>query len=120
MLANDQTVLRKVCEAIEDKKGDDVTILDVSKISTFADFFVICNGHNNKQNQAICDEITTKLKKEARLSPRQIEGYHHADWILIDYLDFVIHIFSVKAREFYRLESLWSDAVEVKPKALSA
>ena len=119
-MKTNMTVLKKVCEAIEGKQGGSLAIFDVSKISGFTDFFVICNGRNGKQNQAICDEITTKLKKEARLSPRQIEGYHHADWILIDYLDFVIHIFSVKAREFYRLESLWSDAVEVKPKALSA
>ena len=114
------TVLNKVCEAIEGKQGCSLAIFDVSKISGFTDFFVICNGRNEKQNQAICDEITTRLKKEAQLSPRHIEGYRHADWILIDYLDFVIHIFSVKARELYRLESLWSDAVKIKPKALSA
>ena len=115
MLANDQTVLRKVCEAIEDKKGDDVTILDVSKISTFADFFVICNGHNNKQNQAICDEILSKLKKDEHRHPTHVEGYPYAEWILMDYLDIVIHIFSDHTCILYNLENLWSDGIEVKP-----
>ncbi|MDA2927311.1 ribosome silencing factor [Acidobacteria bacterium AH-259-G07] len=113
-------VLKKVCQAIEGKKGDHVTIFDVSKISSFTDFFVICHGYNEKQNQAICDEIMEKLKKEAHLFPNHVEGYQHAEWILLDYLDFVVHIFSTRARQFYKLEKLWSDGIEVEPKALPA
>ena len=115
-----KTVLRKVCEAIESKKGDEVTILDVSKISSFTDFFVICHGQNDKQNQAICDEIMEKLKKEKHRFPVHVEGYRHAQWILMDYLDFVVHILSPRTRLSYKLESLWGDGVEVKPKALTA
>ena len=115
---NIKTSLKKVCEAIEGKKGESVTIFDVSGVSSFTDFFVICNGYNEKQNQAICNEILERLEKEAHLSPSHIEGYQHAEWILIDYLDFVVHIFSSGAREFYKLEKLWGDGIELKPQAL--
>ncbi len=115
-----KTLLKKVCEAIESKKGDEVTILDVSKIASFTDFFVICHGHNSRQNQAICDEILERLKKEKHRSPTHVEGYQHADWILMDYLDFVVHILSPRTRQSYNLEKLWGDGVQVKPKALTA
>ena len=114
-----KTLLNKVCKAIESKKGDEITILDVSKISSFTDFFVICHG-NNRQNQAICDEIMERLKKEEHRSPTHVEGYPHADWILMDYLDFVVHIFSPRTRQTYKLEKLWGDGVEVEPRALTA
>ena len=110
-----QTALRNVCEAIEGKKGDNLTILDVSNISTFADIFVICHGHSDKQNQAICDEILFKLKKDEHRTPTHVEGYQYAEWILMDYLDIVVHIFSARTRTFYNLEKLWSDGVQVKP-----
>ncbi|MEE8463023.1 MAG: ribosome silencing factor [Acidobacteriota bacterium] len=115
-----KTLLKKVCEAIESKQGDEVTILDVSKISSFTDFFVICHGHNSRQNRAICDEILERLKKENHQSPAHVEGYQHADWILMDYLDFVVHVFSPQTRQSYKLEKLWGDGVQVKPKALTA
>jgi len=115
-----KTVLRKVCEAIESKKGDEVTIIDISKISSFTDFFVICHGHNEKQNQAICDEIMERLKKEKHGFPVHVEGYQHAEWILMDYLDFVVHILSPRSRRSYQLEKLWGDGIKVKPKALIA
>ena len=113
MGTSNQTILFKVCEAIQGKKGDNITIVDVSKISTFADFFVICHGHNDKQNQAICDEILSRLKEDVHQTPTHVEGYQHAEWILMDYLDIVIHIFSDQTRSLYNLESLWSDGVVV-------
>ncbi len=82
--------------------------------------FVICHGQNSRQNQAICDEILERLKKEKHRSPTHIEGYQHADWILMDYLDFVVHIFSPRTRQSYKLEKLWGDGVKVQPKALTA
>ena len=115
-----KTLLKKVCEAIESKQGDEVTILDVSKISSFTDFFVICHGHNSRQNRAICDEIRERLKKENHQSPAHVEGYQHADWILMDYLDFVVHILSPQTRQSYKLEKLWGDGVTVRPQALTA
>ena len=106
-------------QAVNDKQGAAIRVIDVRAVSSFADFFLICNGKNRKQNQAICDEVRRRLKGH-QLSPAHVEGYDHAEWILLDYIDFVVHIFSEKAREFYKLEKLWSDGILVEPQALSA
>ena len=110
-------VLKKVCAAIRDKKGEDLIVLDLSDAASFTDFFVICQGNNQKQNQTICDAIRETLKKENQIAPRHVEGYREADWILMDYLDFVVHIFSPQSRHFYKLERLWSDGIPVKVRA---
>ena len=115
-----RAAVKKVCEAVSDKKGDEIAVLDVSGISSFTDFLIICHGHNPKQNQAICDAVRDVLKNETELIPHHVEGYRNADWILMDYLDFMIHVFLPPARQFYRLERLWSDGVEIEPEALSA
>lgn len=82
--------------------------LDVREISTFADYFIICTGGNSRQIQAIADEIEVQLKKFGEY-PSSIEGYQNAEWVLVDYGDVVIHIFSEKAREYYDLDRLWRD-----------
>ena len=110
-------VLKKVRETIDSKKGEEVLVLDVSKVSSFTDFFVICHGYNERQNQAICDGVRERLKKEESLVPNHVEGYDQAEWILMDYLDFVVHIFSLQARQFYKLEKLWSDGQELRLEA---
>ncbi len=115
-----KAVLSKISRLIDDKQGDGLLLLDISDLSSFSDFFVLCHGFNTKQNQAICDEILTRLKKEDSLLPSHVEGYPQAEWILIDYLEFVVHIFSVRAREFYQLEKLWSDGIPLEPTALQA
>jgi ribosome-associated protein len=115
-----EATLKRVCAAIESKKGDEIVVLDVSKISSFTDYFVLCQGYNQKQNQAICDEVISVLKKEEQLVPSHIEGYQEGEWILLDYFGFVVHIFSQKARQFYKLEKLWGDAVALQPEALRA
>lgn len=112
--------LARICQAIADKKGEEVCVLDVSKISSFTSYFVICQGQNARQNQAICDEIVEMLKRDRAVAPLHVEGYQHAEWILLDYIDFVIHIFLGPTRKFYKLEKLWSDGVEIEPAALSA
>ncbi|MFH1965639.1 MAG: ribosome silencing factor [Acidobacteriota bacterium] len=108
-MKTDIEILKKVKQLIEDKKGDKVTIIDVSEVSSFTDFFIICQGYNSRQNQAICDELREKLKKEDDIRPAHIEGYQTADWILLDYLDFIVHVFTEKTREFYKVERLWND-----------
>lgn len=113
-------IVKKICEVIEDKKGDDLVILDVSQISSFADFFVVCHGFNERQNQAICDGIRERLKTEEEVSPSHVEGYSAGDWILMDYFGCIVHIFSPESRDFYKLERLWNDGVEVSPAALIA
>jgi ribosome-associated protein len=110
-----KTLLRKICEAIEDKKGENILVLDISKISSFTDLFVICHGFNARQNQAISDAIKERLKAEERVNPAHVEGYQSADWILMDYLDCIVHIFTPEARDFYKLERLWNDGEVVEP-----
>jgi ribosome-associated protein len=119
MNENRKEVLKKICDSIEEKKGEAIVIMDISKISSFADFFVLCNGNNQRQNQAICDGIKERLKKDGRLSPAHVEGYQEADWILMDYLDCVVHIFSPEARNYYKLERLWHDGVRLEQAALT-
>ncbi len=100
-------------QACEEKKGEDISILEMDKNSSaFTDYFLICTGRNPRQIQAIADEVELRLKKSG-LPANQVEGYNQADWILIDYLDFVVHIFSEASRKFYDLERLWKSARKV-------
>ncbi len=96
--------------ACDSKKGADVTVLELEKgSSAFTDYFVICSGSNPRQMQAIADEVEQRLAKSGA-RPQSMEGYNQADWILIDYIDFVVHIFSESTRRFYDLERLWKSA----------
>jgi ribosome-associated protein len=99
--------------AAEEKQARDILVLDLREITSFADYFVIVNGANTRQIQSIADEIHQRLKKLGEL-PNSIEGYENAEWVLVDYGDYLIHIFSDKAREYYDLERLWRDAKIVK------
>lgn len=113
-------LLRLICEAIEEKKGEELLVLDLTGIASFTDYFILCHGFNQRQNQAICDRIRERLKYEEDIVPSHIEGYDSAEWILMDYLGCVVHIFSPEARRFYKLERLWADGVRLAPKALTA
>jgi ribosome-associated protein len=96
--------------AVESKKGEDIVILEMDKASgAFTDYFVVCTGTNPRQVQAISDEIRKTLGL-AGVRPNNIEGYNQAEWVLLDYVDFVVHIFSERARKFYDLERLWKSA----------
>lgn len=96
-----------------DKKALNMAALDLREIASFTEFFVIASGTNQRQVQAIADEIEEQLKKQLSTRPVRIEGYNTAEWVLMDYGDFVFHIFEHKAREFYDLERLWRDAKKV-------
>lgn len=96
--------------AAESKKATDIKVLDLTGITSFADFFVICTGANQRQIQAIADEIALQLKQQASELPTNVEGYSQAEWVLADYGDLLVHIFSPKAREYYSLERLWRSA----------
>ena len=99
--------------AAEQKQARNVTVLDLREVTSFADYFVILSGANTRQIQAIADEIHQRLKKLGE-TPNSIEGYDNAEWVLIDYGDYLIHIFSEKARLYYDLERLWRDAKVVE------
>ncbi|MEK7403818.1 MAG: ribosome silencing factor [Acidobacteriota bacterium] len=100
-------------QAAESKKAIELRVLDVQGVTSFADYFVICSGANPRQIQAIADEVELRLKQEDRL-PLGVEGYDHAEWVLVDYGDFLVHIFSASARTYYDLERLWRQAKEVE------
>lgn len=101
--------IRRTLHAAAEKKAIDPTVLDLRGISTFTDFFVIFTGANRRQVQAISDEIVEQLKRHGSPASR-VEGYQNAEWILIDFGDFVVHVFDDKARRFYDLERLWREA----------
>jgi ribosome-associated protein len=101
--------------AADEKQAVDIHALDLRGITTMADVFMICHGRNTRQNQAICDGIQKQLKEEHGERPIAIEGQGNAEWILMDYGDLVIHIFSEAAREYYDLERLYRDAKQLQP-----
>ena len=98
--------------AAESKKATDIKVLDLTGVTSFTDYFILCSGANPKQIQAIADEIGQKLKDRGEL-PQSLEGYNQAEWILADYGDFLVHVFSEKARTYYDLERLWRSARNV-------
>jgi ribosome-associated protein len=96
-----------------DKKAVDIVGLDLRDIASFAEFFIIASGTNQRQVQAIADEISEQVKKQLGTRPIRVEGYSAAEWVLLDYGDFIFHIFNGEAREFYDLARLWRDARKV-------
>ena len=108
-LAPEQLVDR-IAEIASDKKAADIRILDLRGVVGYTDYFVICSGNTERQTKAIHDAIHAELKKEHGLIPRRVEGDRESRWVLMDYLDCVVHIFTPEARAFYRLEQLWGEA----------
>ena len=106
-------------QACLDKKAEELSILEMEKGSgAFTDYFVLCSGSNPRQVQAIADEVELRLKATG-MYPAHVEGYRQAEWVLLDYTDFVVHVFSEKARKFYDLERLWKTARRLEPSELS-
>jgi ribosome-associated protein len=106
------TVQRAV-EAAREKKAIDLQVLDLRSLDSFTDFFVICSGQNVRQVQAIADAVEESLRKGEQVKPAHVEGFQRAEWVLLDYFDFVVHVFSSQRREFYALERLWGSAERV-------
>ena len=102
--------VRGAVNAVRDKQAIDVVILDLRKAGGFTDYFVICTGTNSRQIQAIADAVTEALRKEFGERPALAEGIEKSEWILLDYFNFVVHIFSRECRAFYGLERLWGNA----------
>src|ERR1700704_2411090 len=115
-IANFDERIRRALHAAGEKKALDLTVMDLRGIASFTDFFVIATGTNRRQVQAISDEVVEQLKRSGTRAAR-VEGYQTAEWILVDYGDFVVHVFDEKARRFYDLERLWREArrVDVSP-----
>ncbi len=96
-----------------DKKAINLVVLDLHAAGAFTDYFVVCTGQNARQVQAIADAVETTLKA-GKIRPSHVEGYARAEWVLLDYFDFIVHVFTPGARDFYSLERLWGDAVRLE------
>jgi ribosome-associated protein len=100
----------RIATIASDRKAIDIRVLDLRGVVSYTDFFVICSGNTERQAKAIHDAIYQDLKDDGRILPRRTEGEREARWILLDYLDCVVHIFTPEARDYYRLEQLWGEA----------
>ena len=116
-LMNTKEIALLAIDALEDKKAEDIRIIDISEISTIADYFIIADGSNKSQIQAMADNVSDWLGRVG-VTVRQIEGYQNANWILMDFQDIIIHIFDRENRLFYDLERIWRDGVLIEKEAL--
>jgi ribosome-associated protein len=105
---------RRIADLAQEKLARDVVILDMRPVCSYTDYFVVCTGNNPRQAKAIYDEVREGLKHDAGTIPRHVHGERNATWILADYLDVVLHVFTPEAREYYRLEELWGDVPSVE------
>ena len=108
---------RIAISALEDKKAEDVRVIDIGDVSVLADYFIIANGNNRTQVQAMADEVEQRLGR-AGAEPKQIEGYQTGNWVLLDFGDVIIHIFDAQNRLFYDLERIWKDGRQIDPDQL--
>ena len=111
---------RRIAGIAQDKLAQDVVILDMRPVVSYTDFFVVASGQNPRQTVAIYDEVHKQLKQEARLLPQSVDGQREASWIVADYIDVVLHVFTPEARAYYRLEDLWGDVPSVELEAATA
>lgn len=110
---NSKIFAEKIADLVFNKKGYDVRLIDLRSLSTFADFFVICSADSDTQVKAIADEIDKSLRDEG-IKCWHKEGYMALSWVLLDYVDVVVHVFKKEAREFYNIEKLWGDAPTIE------
>lgn len=114
---NSKEMARLAIKALEDKKAEEIKVIDISEVSVIADYFIIANGTNRSQIQALSDHVEETLGK-AGAPLRQIEGYQNANWVLLDFHDVIIHIFDKENRLFYDLERIWRDGKMVEADSL--
>ena len=111
---------RRIAALTQDKLARDVVIMDMQPVCSYTDYFVVATGNNPRQTKAIWDEVYAVLKRDERLLPRSVAGEAEATWIVADYLDVVLHVFTPDARNFYRLDDLWGDVPQEVVEAASA
>jgi ribosome-associated protein len=110
-----ETILAAIIEMAFDRKAEEIVSLDLRAMSGFADYFLICSGRSDRQCRAIHDAIHLGMKSDLGLLPSRVEGVSEGRWILMDYLDVVVHVFTPETRERYRLEQLWGEAPSTRP-----
>lgn len=111
-------MLKLIYQALEDKKGEDIVMIDISQVSVLADYFVICSAGNDSQIQALVDNLDEKMHENG-YQIRQQEGRNSGTWVLLDYGDVIVHIFERENRSFYNLERIWNDGRRILPEELS-
>ena len=111
-------MLKLIYQALEDKKGEDIVMIDISQVSVLADYFVICTAGNDSQIQALVDNVDEKMHENG-YQIRQQEGRNSGTWVLLDYGDVIVHIFERENRSFYNLERIWNDGRRILPEELS-
>jgi ribosome-associated protein len=113
----DSKKLASLCrELAENRKGENIVILDVRELSSVTDYFVICTGTSEPHLRAIVDELTSRLRQEHELRPRAMDGSFHTAWVVLDFFDVIVHVMRADVREHYDLEGLWGDAPRVRPR----
>jgi ribosome-associated protein len=105
-----EDLARRVAALADAKQGADIVVLDMRAMVAYTDFLVLCTARNQRQAKAIHDEVRERMKRDEGLVPDHVEGERQGDWILVDYLDAILHVFSSEARDYYRLETLWGEA----------
>ena len=113
MAATSKELAKIAYAALEEKKANDIKIIDISGVSVLADYFIIASGSNRNQVQAMVDSVQEDLYKKAGAEAKQIEGYQSATWILLDYADIIVHVFDEENRLFYDLERIWRDGKDI-------
>ena len=111
-MSTEKMMAQIACKAIDDKKGQDIKVIDIHNVSVIADYFVIASGSNTNQIQAMVDNVEEEMFKAGFDDPK-VEGYNTASWILLDYKDVIVHVFSEDDRAFYNIERIWRDGKEV-------
>lgn len=115
---NSKEIAKLAITALEDKKAEDIKVIDISEVSVIADYFIIANGTNRSQIQALSDNVEEVLGR-AQVPLRQVEGYDNANWVLLDFQDVIIHIFDKENRLFYDLERIWRDGKMIETSQLT-
>ena len=105
-----EALAERIAQIASDRKAIDIRVLDLRGLVSYTDFFIVCSGNTERQTRAIHEAVHQEIKDVDGLLPRRVEGAREARWILIDYLDCILHVFTPQEREFYRLENLWGDA----------
>jgi ribosome-associated protein len=111
---------RRIAGLAQDKLADDVVILDMRPVCIYTDFFVVCSGRNPRQVKSIYDEVRDHMKHDEQRLPRSVDGERQSTWIVADYLDVVLHVFTPELRAYYRLEDLWGDVPSIELEVASA
>ncbi len=114
---NLREVVKSICKALDDKKAEDIKVIDIQSVSVIADYFIVASGNNQNQLLAMQDEVD-KVLYEQGIHAKQVEGNRSSTWILMDYEDVIIHLFSQEDRLFYNLERIWQDGIVLNPEDL--